>query len=507
VTTPDFFLFVSHVSEDQSAAADIVGELERRGVPCWIAPRDVRPGKPFDDEIAEAIDASRAMLLIFSEHCNESEYIRREVTVAGEAGKIIIPFRIENVQPRKGLRVRLSDLHWIDGFASRERAIDELVKNFEPLKSATASQKFTSQEFRKAPAGMSDNPYEAEQRARQRPAPQAGRSRRVIVGGAALACVLAAMAILWIKIGPPMRAPQPASPPQTSLAPTQPLPAPPPQPSPSSSASTPAPGAAPPTPVAFTPLPRDRERALKPKDTFKECSNCPEMIVVPAGAFTMGSAASDPDHRSDEGPQHTVTFANPFAVGKFTLTFDEWDACVAGGGCNNYMPSDESWGRGRSPVLNVSLEDARGYIAWLSKNTGKTYRLLSEAEQEYVARAGTTTNYSFGDDATALGQYAWYNANSASQTHPVGGKKPNAFGFYDMQGNVWERTADCYHDSYSGAPTDGSAWLSGDCSKRIARGGSWHSDQRLLRSARRAGLGADDRVSGLGLRVARTLTP
>jgi TIR domain/Bacterial extracellular solute-binding protein, family 7 len=127
---PEILLFVSHVSEDRSAATEIVDELERRGVRCWIAPRDVGPGKPFDDEIADAIDASRAMLLIFSERCNDSEYIRREVTVAGEAGKIVIPFRIENAQPKRGLRVRLSDLHWIDGFVSRERAIDELLGTF-----------------------------------------------------------------------------------------------------------------------------------------------------------------------------------------------------------------------------------------------------------------------------------------------------------------------------------------------------------------------------------------
>src|SRR6266852_4780619 len=128
----DLFLFVSHVSEDRAAALEIVGELERRGVPCWIAPRNVQPGHPFDDEIVAALDRCRAMLLIFSEHCNESEYIRREVTVAGENRKIIIPFRIEDVQPRRGLRVRLSDLHWIDGFAAHERAIDELVKRFAP---------------------------------------------------------------------------------------------------------------------------------------------------------------------------------------------------------------------------------------------------------------------------------------------------------------------------------------------------------------------------------------
>jgi hypothetical protein len=132
VASSDFFLFVSHVAENRSSAMEIVDELERRGTRCWIAPRDIRPGMPFDDAIVEAIEASRAMLLIFSDLCNESEYIRREVTVAGESRKTIIPFRIEDAQPRKGLRVRLSDLNWIDAFVSRERAIDELVKSFVP---------------------------------------------------------------------------------------------------------------------------------------------------------------------------------------------------------------------------------------------------------------------------------------------------------------------------------------------------------------------------------------
>ena len=131
---PDLLLFVSHVSEDRPVALEIVGELERRGVACWIAPRDVRPGKPFDDEIVKGIEACRAMLLIFSEHSNEHEYIRREITVAGESHKVIIPFRIENAQPRRGLRVRLSDLHWIDGFVSRERAIDQVIRAIDPAR-------------------------------------------------------------------------------------------------------------------------------------------------------------------------------------------------------------------------------------------------------------------------------------------------------------------------------------------------------------------------------------
>src|SRR5436309_1461075 len=127
------FLFVSHVAEDRAAAMDIVSELERRGIDCWIAPRNVGAGKPYDDEIVEAIETSCAMLLVFSEYCNDSVYIRREVTIAGESHKPVIPFRIEDVQPRRGLRVRLLDLHWIDGFPDRNRAIDQLVADIRPI--------------------------------------------------------------------------------------------------------------------------------------------------------------------------------------------------------------------------------------------------------------------------------------------------------------------------------------------------------------------------------------
>jgi hypothetical protein len=136
----DFFLFVSHVTEDRIAASQIVDELERRGVRCWIAPRDVRPGGTFDDDIADAIESCRAMLLIFSSRCNESEYIRREITVAGNMNKVIVPFRIEDVEPKRGLSVRLANLHWIDAFVARERAIDEVVRSVQPSSAGSPPQ-------------------------------------------------------------------------------------------------------------------------------------------------------------------------------------------------------------------------------------------------------------------------------------------------------------------------------------------------------------------------------
>jgi formylglycine-generating enzyme required for sulfatase activity len=280
----------------------------------------------------------------------------------------------------------------------------------------------------------------------------------------------------------------------------------------------------PPTSSGVGLLSPERERALKPKDVFKECDKCPEMVVVPAGSFTMGSPASEPGRDKHESPQHSVTIAKPFAVGRFAVTFDEWDACVAYSGCNGYRPQDLGWGRNRRPVIFVSWDDATAYAAWLSRKTGKPYRLLTEAEWEYAARAGSTTAYYWGDE---IGKG---NANCApaeelklecgsewdnKKTAPVGSFPANAFGLYDMAGNVWQWVQDCYHDNYYGAPTDGSAWATGNCYgtleegdlQRVLRGGSWTTDPRNVRSATRFrnAFNFDGNLSGF--RVGRSLAP
>jgi formylglycine-generating enzyme required for sulfatase activity len=244
------------------------------------------------------------------------------------------------------------------------------------------------------------------------------------------------------------------------------------------------------------------EQPLKTKDVLKDCANCPEMVVVPAESFKMGSPTSEPGHSAEEGPQHLVTIARPVAVGRSEVTFDEWDACVAEGGCNSYKPSDKGWGRGRRPVINVSWDDAQAYITWLSKKTRNSYRLLSGSEYEYAMRAGTQTVYPWGDTVGTN------NANchscgsqwDAKQTAPVGSFAPNGFGLYDMVGNVREWTEDCYHDTYNGSPTDGSAWLGGGDLLSSCRA-------RFLRSASRYWFTSDYRLRYLGFRVARTLAP
>jgi len=261
----------------------------------------------------------------------------------------------------------------------------------------------------------------------------------------------------------------------------------------------------------------EQEKAAEPGWEFKECANgCPVMVVVPAGTFTMGSpkseAARDPefveaDPTNRERPQHEVTLVRPFAVSKFEVTFEDWDACAAAGACPN---APDSWGRGRMPVINVSWRDAETYVGWLSRLTGKEYRLLTEAEWEYAARAGTDTRYSWGDDI-GKGNAVCDGCGSPwdlKQTAPAGSFKPNAFGLYDMQGNVWEWVEDIWHENYDGAPTDGSAWLQGsDPDLRVIRGAAWRNESYLVRVGLRERRNLNVRFDTLGLRVARTLNP
>jgi formylglycine-generating enzyme required for sulfatase activity len=246
------------------------------------------------------------------------------------------------------------------------------------------------------------------------------------------------------------------------------------------------------------------------------CPECPEMVVVPAGSFTMGSPKNEPERESwqegTESPQRRVTFGRPFAVGKFEVTFAEWDACVAAGGCK-YSPKDD-WGRGKQPVMKVSWDDiTKEYLPWLSRKTGKTYRLLTEAEWEYAARAGTTTPFWWGSSistgrANYDGSFAYGGGptgESRLKTLPVDSFAPNPWGLYNVHGNVWEWVQDCWNGSYNGAPTDGSAWTTGDCSRRVLRGGSWVYGASWLRAANRSRDSTVNRFSILGFRLGRTL--
>ena len=260
-------------------------------------------------------------------------------------------------------------------------------------------------------------------------------------------------------------------------------------------------------------------------ENFRDCPTCPEMVVIPAGRFRMGCLSSQ-NCRRNEKPVRDVVLGQIFGLSIYEVTFEQWRVCAAAGACEAFRPSDNQYGGLDRPVNDISWSQAQSYVSWLSRETRKTYRLPTEAEWEYAARAGSETEYSWGNDIGrdhamwwGGGLYAeeWRNFNAWSgpgwkdvlhyRTAPVGYFDPNAFGLYDMHGNVWEWVEDCWNGSYKGAPSDGSAWTSGNCSKRVMRGGNWGNDSRHLRSANRTWEDTWARGRSGGFRVARTLHP
>ncbi len=236
------------------------------------------------------------------------------------------------------------------------------------------------------------------------------------------------------------------------------------------------------------------------------------MVPVPAGSFQMGAAPGEEGSTREQKPQHIVEI-KPFLIARNLVTFAEWDKCVSDGGCNGYHPSDEGWGRGNRPVVNVSWRDAQTYIAWLnSKVLGRPstgsgdgpFRLPTEAEWEYAARAGTKSQYYWGDDPDDA-KAICANCGAASDnegTALVGSQPPNPWGLNDMAGNAWEWMADCWNTSYDGAPPDGSSWTLGNCRKHPLRGGSWRDTIELLRSNFRGEALAEARYGNIGFRIA-----
>ena len=243
---------------------------------------------------------------------------------------------------------------------------------------------------------------------------------------------------------------------------------------------------------------------------FRDCLECPDMATLPVGAFDMGAPPSEQARIAAEGPITRVTFAQPFAIGTREVTFEQWDACVADGGCRAYTPPGP-WGRGKQPVVGVSFEDATSYAAWLSEKTGWRYRLPSEAEWEYAARAGKQSPFSFGHKlstsiANYNGNFPYGGAKGVNRKKPtkVGSFAPNAFGLFDLHGNVWEWTEDCWSANHASAPTNGGA-VAGDCASRVLKGGAYNTGGWRLRAAHRIAKNQAAREADNGFRVLREM--
>ena len=301
----------------------------------------------------------------------------------------------------------------------------------------------------------------------------------------------------------------------------------------------------------MTTLPPARAQTSAHGTSFRDCSNgCPEMVAVPQGRFTMGAPAGEevranlPDQiRGRSVPQHLVTIRHKLAIAKFDVTRDEYaqfvaetnrpdpDSCLAVSATADFIATNGNWHSpgfpqtGRDPVVCVSWDDTQAYVAWLSAKTGHVYRLPTEAEWEYAARAGTTTARYASDSPAEFCRYSNVGDLDYSEQHPgdsdstvnhacrdgyaftspVGSFPPNQFGLYDMLGDVMDWTEDCWNANYSGAPTNGTAWQSGACGRRVVRGGSWDAGLSVSRSAMRRGIATSTRITSFGFRVARTL--
>jgi len=261
--------------------------------------------------------------------------------------------------------------------------------------------------------------------------------------------------------------------------------------------------------------------APQPGKVFKDCKDCPEMVVLPAGTFTMGTPDDEVGREPDEGPMHAVTFAKPFAMSRFHITAGEWDSYIRQTGVKiadgdtrpgrECIASKPRYPQGPSqPAVCMDMDDIKNYVAWLSKKTGQQYHMVSEAQREYAARAGSTGPFPFPFDAGkgySIAEHAntYGPADGYSYSSPVGSYAPNAFGMYDMHGNVYERVADCEHPNYVGAPTDGSAWMEPNCEGYQIRGNDWGEAPVFSRSGNRNNIYPQTRGDWIGFRVVRDL--
>ena len=460
-------VFLSYKSEDQAAVEPLVRALETGNFNVWWD-RSIVPGEHYAEVIRRALDSVSCVVVAWSRRSIESNWVQDEACFARDR-RILVPVSLDGTLPPLGFgqlqTVNLADWngrpddpriqHLLAGIrrlvGARGRTDQAPISPAETVNALYTGQVPSGQENAHAIAGKTSKRFLGR---------WPTRAALLAAGAVGSAACLAAV-LYYFFVSPTVH-------------------------------------------VAPGPVPVER--------SFTDCkAGCPVMIVVPTGSFMMGSPDNELQRGNDEGSQHTVTIPKVLAVAKYPVTFDQWDFCHSHGGCTDLFPSDNNWRRGAQPVINVSWEDAKSYVAWLSKFTGQAYRLLSEAEREYIARAGTTTAFWWGNNiSTNLANYDGtkrYTDEPAGpyrqQPLPVDAFRPNPWGFYQVSGNTWDWVEDCYHDSYERAPADGSAWTTGDCSRRVLRGGSWGSQPRNIRSAARWKQPIETREPYYGFRIAR----
>jgi formylglycine-generating enzyme required for sulfatase activity len=525
-------IFISYASEDLERVLPLVNALEKTA---WSVfwDRTIPAGKTWRQVIGAEIQGCRTVIVVWTENSVNSEWVQEEAEI-GRRRKILVPVLLDKVEPPFGFgSIQAANLvAWRGENASPafNRLVADIAAVLGPAPAAMKEQEGTDAELLGSLRSDAEERRTAEEdrlreQERERIVARGANQRRVdlrleqtwfqrrlalvrrlygpTMASAAVAVLITFIVILrWPTLQPNKETAVQA--PLTSVESDKLISAAPEK-------QMEAPKEMPQGPVAE--LKQEKQIATQFssvgktfRDRLKSGTEGPEMVVVPAGSFQMGNVEGGGE--KDETPVHAVTIQKPFAIGRYEGTFDEYDQFAKA--TNRKLPADQGWGRGHRPVINVSWEDVNAYVKWLSEQTGKRYRLPTEADWEYAARAGKETAYWWGNDFIK----GMANCNGCGsqwdnkQTAPVGSFKPNALGLYDTAGNVWEWVEDCYHENFAGAPSDGRAWLKekeGQCDLRVLRGGSWNNTSWSLRSPYRFRYDLVRRNDFIGFRLAQDL--
>jgi formylglycine-generating enzyme required for sulfatase activity len=513
----DHEVFISYSNKDQTVANAVCATLEAQSIRCWIAPRDIPPGAAWGGSIIKAIEDARIMVLIYSGSANLSPQVIREVERAVSKGLVLVPLRIDDARMSKEMEYFLSRSHWLDALTPPlENHLAKLAETCRLLL-LQDPQEMSFGPVSVRPARRPITKLKVPERSGPPPKLAPNRSNTgTLVTGMAIVALAFGLAVWQPWKNPVVPAGVGRVPPRGETS--TPIP--------------PAVGSGPTTTVVVatttgtTAVVETATNIAQPATNIEPAKLSPpsqvtatiistgasarkemaidlgggvkmEFVLIPAGSFMMGSS----DIYRDRKPVHKVTIGKAFYLGKYEVTQEQWEKVMG----NN--PSE--FKGTKNPVERVNWNKCQEFVVRLSNTVqGRTFRLPTEAEWEYACRAGSTTDYCFGDDPGKLGGYAWFKDNSGEGPHIAGQKRPNAWGLYDMHGNVNEWCEDFYCHTYEGAPADGSARKLGDDSRRVLRGGTWNSVAARLQTTQRVFGNPDILAPNCGLRVvAEVVTP
>ncbi len=475
-------IFISYSRDDREIVSQMAASLAREGFNVWWD-TEIPPGSTFSQVIDERLNEADCVLVVWSRSSVQSNWVQEEADDGLQNGRLI-PVMIDPIElPRGFKRVQTADLTGWSGSGSApewRRVVGEIRRLVEqPGKGATSAKRASKARVggkkKRNARGASSGQEKQASSAQQQPSPKKKSGAGLTIAAVLIAALFGGG---YYAFGTDHG--------HQTVSST----------------------------LAGEPPRLGRSAAPKAGAVIQDCDDCPELVVVAPGKFALGAKDGEPSSEAAEKPQIKAEIAYPFAIGRYEVTFDEWAACVAGGGCNGYEPSDQGWGGEKRPVINVTFEQATAYLSWISEKTGRRYRLPSEAEWEYAARAGAETPFSFGESistrqANFNGQYPYAGAQkerSVGKTLPVGSFSPNGFGIFDAHGNVWEMASDCWIDGHKSNPADGSsAGKGGGCAKHVLKGGAWNGGAWRTRSAHRKPAGIRQSDFDTGFRVVREL--